>query len=321
VKRIHPALMFLSSCATAALATWITTRVHAQGSADNVIHVCSGADSVLHLTPVLSVCPAGQESLFLRKSGAPLPDAPIPDPEGRAADARIKSLEQRIAALEGAAARMGTTRRVFAPFEVDDSDGHRVFVVGEDHVVHLYNHAGTDVLHLTATDSGGFLYATSPAGALTATIGVSGSEANVKLLEGGALRAELGSTANASGVYRALFLSKSSKPLARIGGTALGTGELFVADTDGNVKAAMLMEKDGRGTVFAQNGQGIPVAKLTQGTSTDGGLLMITSADGTPMVDAGVHPAGFGLVRTGPGSFMMAAGVGLPGSFIMGKAK
>src|SRR5262249_2112851 len=154
-----------------------------------------GADSVLHMTPVLSICPAGQQSLFLRKSGAPLPDAPIPDPEGRAADARIKSLEQRIAALEGATARMGTTRLVTAPFEVVDHDGHRVFVVGDDHVVRLFNRAGKDVLRLTATESGGYLFATSAEGALTATIGVTESEANVKLLEGSTLRAELGSTA------------------------------------------------------------------------------------------------------------------------------
>lgn len=324
MRRFQFALVFASGCATAALAGWLSSAVHAQDApTDNVIHVCAAPDGVLHMIQVLAVCPNGQRSLFLRKSGAPKPNEPTPDPDERSADARIKALEQRIAALEADAKRTGVPRRVTAPFEVVDRDGKRVFFVGADNggwTAALYNAAGAKVARLVAHESGGYFMASNPTGSLVTTIGATTSEANVKVMEAGTLvRAELGSGAQTNGVYRLAFLSKAGKAIARIGEMADGTGAAVVADTNGDVRAAMGVQK-GLGNIAAQNSQGIPVAQLTEG-STQGGLLKITSSSGEIMVDAGINPGGFGVVRTGPASFMTAAGLGLPGSYIMGKAK
>jgi hypothetical protein len=262
--------------------------------------------------------------LFLRKGGAPPPSAPVPSPDERSADARIKALQARIAALEADAARTGVTRRVTAPFEVVDREGKRVFFVGAengDWKAALYNTSGAEVTRLSATGSGGYFVAKNPSGSLMTTIGAVASEANVKILEAGSiLRAELGSGSDTEGQYRLVFLSKLGQPVARLGEIRSGGGSAAVAGSDGVARAGMTFGDDNRGAVYVQNAQGQAVARLTEG-GTAGGLLKITSSTGEVMVDAGVNPGGFGIVRTGPGSFMMAAGIGLPGSFIMGKAK
>jgi hypothetical protein len=315
-KRVHLFLVFASGCATAAMAGWITTELRAQVPADSaVVHVCASADGVLHTTPARSACPAGQQSMFFRRAANPPADAPDATTKD-AADARIKALQQRIAELEGQASRTGLTRRVAAPFEVVDRDGRRVFFVGEDRVVRLYNAAGKDVVRLAATDGGGFLLATNAAG-LMATLGTSESEANIKLLEGGVVRAQLGQSGPVDN-YRLQFL-RSGMPVALIGESPQGEGQVLIADKDNNLRARIAIN-GGRGEIATFNKESTPVAILTEGARA-GGLFKLTSSDGVIMVDAGVSADGVGVVRTGPGSFMTAAGIGLPGSYIMGKAK
>ena len=175
LKRVHLVLVFASGCATAATAGWITAELRAQVPPvdPTVVHVCASADGVLHMTPPRSACAAGQQSMFFRRAANPPADAPDATTKDTT-DARIKALQQRIAELEGQASRTGLTRRVPAPFEVVDRDGKRVFLVGEDRVVRLYNAAGKDVVRLTATDEGGYVLATNAAGSLTATLGAIG---------------------------------------------------------------------------------------------------------------------------------------------------
>ena len=95
-------------------------------------------------------------------------------------------------------------------------------------------------------------------------------------------------------------------------------GAAVVYDKVGE-RAGMYVE-EGTGHVVAYNKQALPVAMLTEG-KTAGGLFVLTNSSGERMVAAGVQPEGFGVVQAGPASFMQAAGLGLPGSYIAGKAK
>jgi hypothetical protein len=313
-------LAFASGCATAALAGWLGTELRAQARidpGDTVLHACASADGVLHTATVRAACPAGQQSLFFQRAAPPPPQgqqAPSsPDP----ADARIKALEQRVAALEREAAT-GTTHRVMAPFEVVDKGGHRVLLVDEDHTVRLYNLEGIDVARLEASTDGGLLVARNGAG-MGAVIGASKTEAGFKVVEaGGLVRTDLGRSPT-GGNYRLLFNAPDGKTfVAGMGESNLGTGLAYVADKGGVVRASM--GASASGGQFAALNKDRPVATLTEG-KTGGGLLEIGNSGGERMVVAGVQPEGFGVVQAGPASFMQAAGLGLPGSYIMGKAK
>jgi hypothetical protein len=311
---------FASGCATAAMAGWLTAALRAQAPADssvNVIHACAAADGVLRVAPPSGSCPAGQTSLFFRKDTTPQ-SGPLSPPPKDTTDSRIRALETRIAALERDASLTGVGRRVTAPFEVLDRSGKRVFAVLEDHTARLYNVAGQDLVRLETTDTSGFVVAANGAG-MVATIGASGTEASFKLLEGQAVRTELGRNVK-TGNYRALFNAPGgSVRVAAIGETDIGSGQAFVADKGGNIRATMAAAESS-GMFSAYNAAGVPVATLTEG-KTAGGLLEITSSSGERMVVAGVQPGGFGVVQAGPASFMQAAGLGLPGSYIAGKAK
>ncbi len=310
---------FASGCATAALAGWLTAALRAQAPADaavNVIHACAAPDGVLRLAPPTGSCPAGQASLYFRKDTTPQSGQLSPPPK-ETADARIRALEQRIAALERDASLTGVGRRVSAPFEVLDK-GKPVFAVLDDRTVRLYNVAGKDLVRLETTDAGGILYTGNGAG-MGAVIGTTASEASFRLMEGKAVRTELGRNPT-DGNFRAIFTAPGgSVRVAGIGESNLGSGSAFVADKSGNVRVAMNAPSSG-GLISAYNTAGVPVATLSEG-KTAGGLLEITSSGGERMVVAGVQPGGFGVVQAGPASFMQAAGLGLPGSYIAGKAK
>jgi hypothetical protein len=320
MKRMHLVLVFASGCATTALAGWITGELRAQTPADNnvnVIHVCAAAGGALRLTPLHTPCPAGQQSMFFKKAGVLPPPMPASS-SAPASDPRMVSLERRVAVLEGQARRTGLALRVTAPLEVVDRNGRRVLYVGEDRVMSLYNTAGKDVIHLSATETGGSLFATNAAGTISAAMGASDVEAGVKVMEAGTIRAELGRD-SMFGNFRLQFVSAARHILAALGDDTRGDGIAFIADKDGKLRAAMQTNATHLGQVSVFNSDGKDISTLTEGEN--GGKLEISASNGTPMVEAGVLPGGYGVVKTGPGSFMMAAGVGLPGSFIMGKPK
>ena len=201
--RLHLVFVFAVGCATTSLAGWITADLRAQTPASagpGLVHACAAADGVLRMAPANGGCPPGQQSLFFRKAsqtaGQPAP------PSKDTTDARIKALEQRIAALERDALT-GTAHRVVAPFEVVDKSGNRVLVVGEDRTMRLYNAAGNDVVRLEANPDGGTLLTRNGTG-LAAAIGTSGTEASFNVIEGTIKRTELGRNPD-SGNYRVVF--------------------------------------------------------------------------------------------------------------------
>lgn len=138
--------------------------------------------------------------------------------------------------------------------------------------------------------------------------------------DGGAVRA-----ANASGLV-----------VAAMRAGVRNAGAFIAGDQSGQGVAEMSVSSDGRG-LFQVFGRGNkPVAILTQGTETPGGLLQIlntagpvanvtvssagagylqlTSAGGVSTVEAGTLPSGVGLVRVGP-TYRCAGGrmgLGLP---------
>ena len=319
-SRTRLALAFASGCATAVFAGWLGAELRAQSPASaaaGLLHACASADGVLHATPAGAACPAGQQSLLFQKAVPPPPDGqPNPPSKDTTAD-RIKSLEQRVAALERDAAT-GVTHRVAAPFEVVDKGGHVVLSVGEDHHVRLYNVAGADVVRLEADPTGGEILARSGTG-IAAIIGASSTDAGLKVVEGGGavVRTDLGRSPE-TGNYRLLFFGADGKHrVAGIGESGLAAGLAFVSDTNGRIRAQMVASALG-GEISASN-KDRPVATLTEG-KTGGGLLEIGNSGGDRMVVAGVQPGGFGAVQAGPASFMQAAGLGLPGSYIAGRA-
>lgn len=314
-------IAFAAGCATAACVGWLGASLRAQGRVDpaaGLLHACASADGVLHTTPVSAACPPGQQSLLLQKAVQPPPDGqPNPPSKDTTAD-RIKSLEQRVAALERDAAT-GVTHRVAAPFEVVDKEGHTVLLVGDDHTVRLYNVAGVDVVRLSAGTQGGIIAARNGEG-IGALIGAGKTEAGFSVVEAGGavVRTDLGRSPD-GGNYRLLFYSPDGKHrVAGIGEDNHGAGLVTVLDQSGVLRASIVASAEG-GAISAHN-KDRPVASLTEG-KTGGGLLEIGNSGGERMVVAGVQPGGFGAVQAGPASFMQAAGLGLPGSYIAGKAK
>ncbi len=317
MKRTQFALVFASGCVTAATVGWITTELRAQSPTQlNVVHVCAAPEGALRVTPLRSLCPAGQQSMFFRRSAEP-PPAQAPDETPKdATDARIKALERRIAELEGQASGTGLTRRVPAPFEVLDRNGKRVFYVSEDRDASLYNAAGDRLVFFGAKNTGGFFQVANAGHSLGALLYAGETDANLQLIEGSVIRARIGT--NGDGDYRMVFFSKDGKSPVAFIGESQKKGGAFVFDQVGE-RAGMFADA-GIGQVVAYNSQHIPVATLSEG-KTAGGLFVLTSSTGERMVAAGVQPEGFGVVQTGPASFMQAAGLGLPGSYIAGKPK
>ena len=119
------------------------------------------------------------------------------------------------------------------------------------------------------------------------------------------------------GNFSARFLGKSAV-VAAIGESIDGTGAATVSDASGIYKGVMQLTSDGKGYIAILNNARTRVAALTEGLN-GGGLLTIGDSGGERMVVAGVNAGGFGVVQTGPASFMTNAGLGLPGSYIAGK--
>ncbi len=318
MKHVQLVLVFAAGCATAATAGWMTTALRAQAqppAPPNVVHVCAAPEGTLRVTPPRASCPAGQQSMFFRRS-AEAPPAQAPDETPGTTDARVKALERRIAELEGQASRTGLTRRVTAPFEVMDRNGKRVFAVTEDRDAILYSAAGDGLVRFGARNTGGFVMTRPSAGPQRVLISADGSESGLQITEGDAIRARIGTKGD--GDYRMVVFSKDGKtPVAALG-EFQQHGGAFIFDQAGE-RAGMYAE-EGIGKVVVYNKQVIPVASLSEGKSA-GGLFLLTSSSGERMVAAGVQPEGFGVVQAGPASFMQGAGIGLPGSYIAGKPK
>jgi hypothetical protein len=103
----------------------------------------------------------------------------------------------------------------------------------------------------------------------------------------------------------------------QIGAIVSGTGQIHVADTSGRTFATMVAEA-GQGAFTVRSKSGTTIARLGEGTG--GGMLQLANQGGNAMVEAGIHTSGVGLVRTFPLGSPGAAMVGMPGTFLIGRA-
>lgn len=298
---------------------WLTADVSAQRGDEEGIHVCVAADGVLRLAESTAICPPGEKSLYLAKPGAEEIETPEEEPDSKDSESidehKLADLERRIKAMEHQADGRSIGNRVVAPFEVVDKAGQRIFYVEEEHV-RVYNGAGKEVALIRTTDRGGYFVGSSASGGSLATIGAGAPNVGVKVLENNVERIYLGR--KGEGNYVALFYASGGNRVAGIGQSKAGTGAAYVADESGLVKAVIMLDSERKGLISVKNGSDNHVATLTEGKN-GAGLLTIGSSSGERMVAAGVQPEGFGVVQAGPASFSTAAGLGLPGSYIMGK--
>jgi hypothetical protein len=263
----------------------VLPAVAAAQAGGNASVLCIAPDGVLHASGIAGTCAPGQTAVPLATPGNPrqgTDDCDTPTPPGG----------------DDLTALTGTAHRVVAPFEVVDKSGNHVLAVGEDRTMRLYNAAGNDVVRLAANPDGGHLLTRNGTG-LAAAIGTSGTEASFNVIEGTIKRAELGRNKD-SGNYRVVFFPPGGAfHVAGFGESENHEGgTAFITDKSGTRGAGMWMTEHG-GQFGIGNGAKKTVATLTKG-KTAGGLLEI---------------------QAGPASFMQAAGLGLPGSHIAGKAK
>lgn len=116
-----------------------------------------------------------------------------------------------------------------------------------------------------------------------------------------------------------IVVDRSGRTVFRVdAGAAGGTAGVY-APTGGTPRAMMAAE-DANGSFNILNIPGETVAAIESGGS-GAGRLVITDADATIMVEAGVLKKGIGIVRTGPGGFGPAGVTGgvMPASSIQGR--
>ena len=321
-------LTFVAGSAVTMFLGWSTALTSAQpaASASSDIHVCVAADNVLHLVDSATSCPAGQRSMFFKGGGAtaagPQSDAPKntpPDSSRPCADpARLNDLELELQGLEISANQGALSRKVVAPFEVVDRNGKRLFLVDKNAAV-LYNSYGLGLAKIAASDNGGYFQGTSSNRTLSATIGSSGEDSGL-LINDGKVRVDLGRNPD-NDTYRAKFYGKTGNVVAAMGqAPATMGGAVQVYTSEGALRALVDQSPETqKGRVAVWQGERA-VALLTE--AAHGGMLAIYSSSGEDMVEAGVVPGGFGVVRAGPAGFNPGVGLlGLPGSYIAGVKK
>jgi hypothetical protein len=225
---------------------------------------------------------------------------------------RVNDLEQRLRA-----GKLGRNR-VYAPFEVVNEAGYRVFMV-EDRYVWFYNATGATSARVVMNDEGGYFTAVSTTAKVESTVGAVGSMANVFVTENGQHRINLGR--NDKGRYGLRVYEPGGKLIAGIGQGNGDDGVVTVSDVQGNQRAAMFVTQEGGGILQVLNKSGQGVGSL-YATAAGNGRMELLNNSGVVMVQAGVNEYNVGVVRAGPAGFHPGVGIlGLPGSFISGKAE
>jgi hypothetical protein len=108
-----------------------------------------------------------------------------------------------------------------------------------------------------------------------------------------------GITTTAGGAGAVLVTNGAGATLVQMGTTADGRGEVKVLDGGGALLAVMAKSPDSNGgAIEVYNGK-VAVANIRPGAA-GGGYIQLTDAGGRPAVEAGVSPAGVGVVRAGP---------------------
>jgi hypothetical protein len=225
---------------------------------------------------------------------------------------RVNDLEQRLRT-----GKLGRNR-VYAPFEVVNEAGYRVFMV-EDGYAWFYNATGATSARIVMNDTGGYFTALSTTAKVETTIGAVGSTANVFVTEKGQHRINLGR--NDQGRYGLRVYEPGGKLIAGVGQGNGDDGVVTVSDAQGNQRAAMFVTPQGGGILQVLNKSGQGVGSLYATEAGNGRMELLNNA-GVVMVQAGVNEYNVGVVRAGPAGFHPGVGIlGLPGSFISGKAE
>lgn len=108
-----------------------------------------------------------------------------------------------------------------------------------------------------------------------------------------------GITTTAGGQGAVLVTNGAGATVAQIGTTSDGRGEIKVLDAGGALLAAMAKSPETNGGALEVYNGKVAVVNIRPG-SAGGGYLQLLDAGGRPAVEAGVSPAGVGVVRAGP---------------------
>lgn len=106
-------------------------------------------------------------------------------------------------------------------------------------------------------------------------------------------------------------------PSGTIGAIMSGTGQIHVAGPGGQTLATMVAEKD-QGAFSVRSASGTTIARMGEGTG--GGLFQLADQAGNAKVEAGIHTSGVGLVRVYPLGSPSAGMIGMPATFLIGRA-
>jgi hypothetical protein len=270
----------------------------------------------MHVKQPLDVCPAGQKSMFLSQAvqATTSDEKPLAPTDQK----RLEELDKRLQQLETAEKGGELGNKVVAPFTVFNRAGKKVLEVTEGRV-RIFNANEKTVAAIIADQFGGRFIGLSATANLNVGVGASDDRVGLITTENNVNRVEL--TRTSAGNHALVFFSPDQKRIAGIGQSLAGGGAAYVADKNGDVKVEMRVTAEKQvGRIEVLNDKQ-PLAVLTEEQSGSGGLLVLYSKDGTPMVDAGVHPTeNIGMVRAGPAGFPVGVSLlGLPGSFVIGK--
>jgi hypothetical protein len=303
------AMAFVAGAIAAAYGALPFSQVRAQGGSPKVVVACASAERTLRLLESEGTCQPGEERIVLKH----------PELEDPKKETPCEAIEQRVAALEKRA-KDGTLTgsKVRAPFEVLREDGKPVLTV-DDLGLELFNRSGKPVATLVAGD--GMTSLNLLSGIQRASLMAGSGFLGVDLREDEKLRLTAGRIEGSN--YSLQIKEPGGKLVAGIGqAVKTGNGAVSVFDKTGNGAALMYVQPaTNSGIVEVVNAGGIAVASLWTGEGGDG-RLHLRNSSGQVMVEAGVTVDGIGVVRTGPHSFNPGIGfLGLPGSYIAGKAK
>lgn len=269
------------------------------------VHTCAAADGRLRLTETGVPCLPDERRVRIHVPGQD-------DPECKADNSRLETLERRLRDLERRSS-FGGKRRVNAPFKVITDTGATLLEI-DDWEADFYNRAGKNVVSIVTTDTfGGSLHTRSTDGTSTAQL----HAGHLRFEDKGQERVHLGLLPDNR--YGLMVKNTQGKNVAYLGQARDGSGYAGVADNAGYTKVEMSLN-NGAGSLAVWNNEKQAVALFVAGMSTGAGLMQLTNAAGATMVEAGVNPDGAGVVRTGPN--MRHSGVGILGlvpSFVIGK--
>ena len=95
------------------------------------------------------------------------------------------------------------------------------------------------------------------------------------------------------------------------------TGEIHLLDSSGVSRATMAAAAGGDAAFSIRSAGNTTIARLGEGQR--GGWLQLANSAGNATVEAGIHPAGVGLIRAFPVGSPGGGMVGMPGTFLLGR--